>query len=74
MVCSCSWELAGFCYVGVYLGVGRRKYVFHVLLLLPSIFFGVGGAICVILWVMLRLLHIFFIVSICYVILILLFW
>ena len=33
---------------------------FHFLLMLTSIFCGVGGAICVVMHVMLRLLHIFF--------------
>ena len=38
---------------------------FHFLLMLTSIFCGVGGVICVVMCVMLRLLHFFFIVSIC---------
>ena len=44
---------------------------FHVLFLLTAIFCGVGGAICVIVWDMLMLLHIFFIV---FMVLMLLFW
>ena len=47
---------------------------FHFLLRLTSIFCGVGGAICVVMCVMLRLLHTIFIVSFCSMVPMLLCW